>query len=71
MNPLAPSAADAMGSVIAVLVVVLAIVAIVSLSRCRGLSPRQALLWALLIVLVPVLGPLAWLVAGRRASALG
>lgn len=45
---------------------VLVIAALVSLARSRAsLTATQTLVWVLLILLVPLLGAIAWLVAGR------
>jgi hypothetical protein len=49
------------------LVAVLAVIAFVSfLLKARQLSALPAVLWFFAIVCVPVLGPLAWLIVGRR-----
>jgi hypothetical protein len=44
------------------------VVALVSLGRSRAVGGVQTLVWAALIVLVPILGAVAWLVAGRRVG---
>ncbi|KTR09350.1 PLDc N-terminal domain-containing protein [Curtobacterium luteum] len=68
-NPLVPATYDLVWSVVAVITVALAVVASVSLSRAaRRLSPWLAFAWAALIVLVPVLGAVAWLGVGRRTE---
>ncbi|MDT3317979.1 PLDc N-terminal domain-containing protein [Microbacterium sp. KSW4-11] len=72
VNPLPPTAYDIVWSVVAVVIVGLAIVAIVSLSRvARRLTAVQALIWVLVVLFVPVLGPVAWLAVGRRAGLEG
>ena len=71
VNPLVPGAVDGVGVLITVAALGLAIGALGSHSRDRVASPGQVLLWALLIVLVPVLGPIAWLAGGRCATAAG
>jgi hypothetical protein len=66
-NPLIPPVYDIVWSVVAAASVVLIVIAIVSLSRkASQLSPVLALAWAALILVVPVLGPVAWLAVGRR-----
>ncbi len=71
VNPLFPTGYDVVWSVIAVVVLGLSIVALVSLSRAaRRLTSFQALIWVLVVLFVPVLGPLAWLAVGRRAHRL-
>ena len=68
-NPLLPAASDVEWSVMAVAMLVLAVVALESIARgAKRLTAAQALGWTLLAVLVPVVGPLAWLFIGRRAS---
>ncbi len=69
MNPLMPAAYDLVWSGLAVVAFGLAVWGIVSLSRSAArLSSTMVLVWALVILLVPVLGPVAWLAAGRRAG---
>ncbi|WP_233195468.1 PLD nuclease N-terminal domain-containing protein [Cryobacterium sp. M91] len=52
-----------------VLLVVLVIVALVSIGRAaKRLTPTQALIWTLLTIFVPVVGPVAWLSIGRRSG---
>lgn len=69
MNPLVPAVSDLLWSGLAVVAVALAVWALVSLAgRAARLSSSAVLLWVLVILLAPVLGPVAWLVAGRRAG---
>jgi len=69
VNPLMPAGYDLVWSGAAVVVFGLAVWGIVSLSRsARRLSSTMVLVWALVILLVPVLGPVSWLFAGRRAG---
>ena len=69
MNPLIPSVLDVAGAGIAVLRLMLAVWAVVSLARTASrMSPRRALAWVLIVLAVPLVGPLAWLGAGRRAD---
>lgn len=68
-NPLLPAAYDIAWSVIFALVMVLAIVALIVLIRSAGrLRAGTAVIWALLILFVPVVGPILWLTAGRRMT---
>jgi multisubunit Na+/H+ antiporter MnhG subunit len=56
-------------TVVAVVSLLLIVIAVVSLARRAGqLSPLIALAWAALILVVPVLGPVAWLAIGRRTA---
>lgn|GEM_PF-871052 len=66
-NPLVPQGYDIAWSVAAVSYLVLIVIAVVSLSRTAPrMSPWLALVWAALILVVPFLGPVAWLAVGRR-----
>ncbi|MBY6061943.1 PLDc N-terminal domain-containing protein [Microbacterium esteraromaticum] len=68
-NPLIPVGYDIVWTALAIAVVVLAVVALVSLARsAKRLSAPQALIWVLIVLLVPVLGPIAWLAVGRRST---
>jgi len=68
-NPLVPPAYDIVWSACAVVSVLLIVIAFVSLSRrASGLSPLVALTWSVLIIVVPVLGPVAWLAVGSRTA---
>ncbi|GAA5094712.1 hypothetical protein GCM10025760_26180 [Microbacterium yannicii] len=68
-NPLIPAGYDIVWSLAAAIVIALAIVALVTLARSGDrLTPTQGLLWAALVLLVPVLGPIAWLTTGRKTT---
>lgn len=68
-NPLVPAGYDIVWSLVAIVVVALVVAALVSLSRTAPrLSPGIALAWAALVLVVPVLGSVAWLAVGRRAA---
>jgi NADH:ubiquinone oxidoreductase subunit 6 (subunit J) len=67
-NPLIPQAYDVVWSVVAVAMLVLFVVALVSLVRsARALGAGPTALWAVLLVLVPLIGPVVWLTAGRTS----
>jgi len=69
-NPLLPVGYDIAWSVIAALGVALLVVALVSLARAaKHLTPTQSLLWTLIALVIPVVGPLAWLFVGRPSAA--
>lgn len=60
---------DAFWSVFTVLLCMLTLGALISLGRRRGtISGSAFALWLLVIVLVPLFGPLLWLVASSKAS---
>lgn len=68
-NPLVPAAYDLAWSGVALVVLALLVVALVSLARsAKGLTSGQALVWTLVAIFVPVLGPLAWLFIGRPSA---
>ena len=67
-NPLIPGGYDIAWSVITVLVIALTVVALVVLARsARRLTSVQALVWTLVVLFVPLVGPAVWLTIGRRA----
>jgi len=64
-----PAGYDIAWSVVSVLVLALMILAVVSLARsAKRLNAARGLTWTLLVLFVPVIGPLAWLSIGRRAA---
>ena len=70
-DPLVPSAYDVVWAMVMLAPLVLAVGALVSLGRSRaGLTATQTLVWVLLILLVPLLGAVAWLAAGRPRTPL-
>jgi hypothetical protein len=70
-SPLVPSAYDVVWGAVMIVSVVLVVAALVSLARSRGsLTATQTLVWVLLILLIPLLGAIAWLVAGRPRAAV-
>lgn len=69
INPLIPAGYDIAWSVAALIGVVLIVIALVSIGRDSSLTAGQRLVWVLLAIFLPVAGPVAWLVAGRRATA--
>lgn len=69
-NPLIPAGADILWSVISAIVIALAVTALILLARSAAqLTMTQAVIWTLVILFVPVLGPVAWLAVRRRTQA--
>lgn len=69
MNPILPTGYDIAWTMVLFLVIALIVVALVSLARtAKRLTSTQALIWALVTILVPVIGPVAWLSIGRRSG---
>ncbi|WP_228278190.1 PLD nuclease N-terminal domain-containing protein [Brevibacterium limosum] len=69
-NPLLPASYDVMWSGIVLLLVVLLIWAMVSIAR-SGLDPRVRLVWAIIVLLLPVVGPICWFIARSQKSDTG
>jgi hypothetical protein len=68
-NPLIPAGYDIAWSSAAVVIFVFVLVAVVSLARAaRRITGTQALLWTAIILFVPLVGPLCWMLIGRRAA---
>lgn len=68
-NPPVSTAFDIASGVIFVGSLVLLVLAAISFFRvAKDLSGKQALLWMLLILILPVIGPLVWLIVGRRRA---
>lgn len=65
-----PTAYDLVWSLVLLCYLGLVVGALISLGRSgRQLGPIATLVWAVLIVLLPLLGPAAWFLAGRRSLA--
>lgn len=69
VNPLVPTAGDVFMLVAGAVAIVLWAVAVWSLSKNRSYTPGQRLLWLLLVLFAPVLGPVLWLTVGRQMRA--
>lgn len=68
VNPVLPASYDIAWSAISVVVFALMLVALVSVARsAKKLTATQSLTWIVLIIFLPLLGPIAWLAIGRRA----
>lgn len=71
INPLLPDYYDLVWVLMSAVALVFVVAALVSIGRfSKRLAPNHALIWALLAIFVPVLGPLAWFVVGRRTALL-
>ncbi|WEO78368.1 PLDc N-terminal domain-containing protein [Cryobacterium sp. SO2] len=68
-NPLLPAGYDVAWTIVSALMIVLLVVALVSMARSAGrITATAALVWALLVICVPVVGPIAWLAVGWRSG---
>jgi len=52
---------------IAVFAVVLLVLALVSIWHASGHSRRAKIVWTVVAVILPIVGPIAWAVAGRES----
>ena len=69
INPLLPAGYDIAWTAISILLIALVIVALVSIARtAKRLTSTHALIWTLVTIFVPVVGPIAWLSIGRRSG---
>jgi len=69
VNPLVPATYDIVWAVVTVAAFTLMLIALVSIARAsKRLTSVIALSWTLVALFVPVVGPVAWLAIGRRAS---
>lgn len=67
-NPLMPAAFDVVWLLVLVVYAAVVAGAAVSLWRTRhGISPTALTLWTAAVVILPLLGGLAWLLLGRQA----
>lgn len=67
-NPLVPTAFDVAVIVVWLIVVAYTVVAFVSAVRDRRVVGIRFLLWFLVIVMLPIVGPTAWFVLRQRAD---
>lgn len=65
MNPLLPAGYDIAWTLVLVSVLALTVTALWQALRSRAHTGGEQLLWALVIVVAPVLGSIAWFVLGR------
>jgi len=69
VNPLVPSTYDIWWSAAVVVAFVLLVTALISIARSsKSLTPTGALLWTLIAIFVPVVGPATWLTIGRTST---
>jgi multisubunit Na+/H+ antiporter MnhG subunit len=68
-NPLIPAWYDVLWSASGGLMLVLLAISLVSLSRAaKSLPSGHAVIWTLVMIFVPLIGPLAWLFVGRHSA---
>jgi hypothetical protein len=68
-NPLLPAAYDIAWSAAVVIVLLLMVGALISITRTtKRITSPQALIWTLVVIFVPLIGPLSWLFIGRRSA---
>ena len=71
-NPVIPFGANLALVIWLVLVATLTIAALVHAAlRAKQMTPLLTVVWVAIIVVVPVIGPIAWFVIGRKSSSSG
>jgi hypothetical protein len=70
MNPLVPSALDGVLTAVSLAALILVVVAFISLVCAAPRDGRRLLAWGLVVLLVPFIGPAAWIVARRRERSI-
>ncbi len=69
VNPLMPSAYDIWWSAAVVTALILLVTALISIApSSKSLTAEGALLWTLIAIFVPVVGPARWLTIGRTPT---
>lgn len=68
-NPLLPASYDLIWSGVVVVVLALMVTALWQALRSKAHTGGQQLMWALVIVVAPVVGAIAWFVLGRPKDA--
>jgi hypothetical protein len=70
VNPLLPAGYDVAWTLMLAAIVSLAVVAVAQLTRAKAIRGLEAAIWVLVILALPVVGPLAWLAIrpDRRAE---
>ncbi|WP_306232312.1 PLDc N-terminal domain-containing protein [Agrococcus beijingensis] len=69
VNPLLPAGYDLVWTLVIATLAALAVVAALQVLRAKQLSGLEVAVWLLVIVALPVLGPVAWFITGRRLRA--
>lgn len=68
-NPLVPATYDVVMTLVPLVILGIMVVALVSVSRMsKHLTLSQLGVWMLLVIFVPVIGPIVWLTTGRRKA---
>ncbi|MFJ3383421.1 MULTISPECIES: PLDc N-terminal domain-containing protein [unclassified Curtobacterium] len=70
MDPLSPTVLDGVLTAVSLVALLLALAALVSLIRSRAIAGRRLLGWALVVILVPIIGPAAWFVVRSRQRSI-
>lgn len=70
MNPLVPSFIDGVLTTASLVALVMALVALISVIRATFASGWRQLGWALVVLVIPYIGPSAWFVARHRERSL-
>lgn len=60
VNPLLPVGYDVIWTIALAVIASLAVVAIAQLVRAKAVAGLEAAIWVLIILVLPVVGPIAW-----------
>ena len=71
VNPLIPTGWEVMVIIAGAIVAALFVGALISIARDRNQTAASKLLWLLIVLALPVLGPIVWLLIGRTTSPTG
>lgn len=71
VNPLIPTGWEVMVIIAGAIVAALFVGALISIARDRNQTPAGKLLWLLIVLALPVLGPIVWFLIGRTTSPTG
>lgn len=70
VNPLVPTVLDGALTAVALVALLLALAAVISLIRAAPPSGWRLLAWAVVVLIVPVVGPAMWFRARQRARSV-
>ncbi|AWB86191.1 PLDc N-terminal domain-containing protein [Mycetocola zhujimingii] len=65
-NPLLPVWFDIVWTLVLAVVVVSLVLALVQIARRRDLDAVARAAWVLVVIIAPIIGPVAWFAIGRR-----
>lgn len=69
VNPLLPAGYDIVWSMVMVALLALAVLALVSIGRAREVTGWRTLAWIVVVLALPLVGPVLWFLLGRTSRA--